>query len=226
MKKKQLLSVVCLVLMATTSFAQTTWLQDLNRFDKIVLEGDVSGIDVSKSNDNISILIEGAKNENVSASIQAGTLYLTLKDADNALVHVFNSDLKRIEGASDLEVSGAEFIGSKGKYLITDSNDHNRHTFIHSGGHDFDFNFNHDFDIALDIDLDELEDLDLNVRVDIDDRDWDWNWQWEWNWEDHRDEFRSHSKAFKSELKESLQHIKEDLKDDLKEFKRDLKRLD
>lgn len=226
MKKLQLVCAACCILIAAASFSQTTRLKDLNRFNKIVLDKKVSTVDVARSHDDVSILIEGAKEENVSASIEAGVLYLKV-DVNDALVHVFNSELKRIEGDNALEVSGAEVIGRNGKFLITDFDDRSHRSFTYRGGDRFDFNFDHDFDIDLDLDLDELDDLDLNVSVDIDDHDWNWNWEWEWdwNWADHRHEFRSHSKDFKRDLKNSINDIKEDLKDDLKDLKRELKRI-
>ena len=217
MKNTLTLMVGC-TLLATTALAQTAKLQDLDRFDKIVIKGDVSGIDISSSDhDQLSIFVEGASNDNVRSSLEAGTLYLDVLKGDKAVVHVFNGGLRRIEGPEDLRITGAEVIGDNGKYLITDFKGRSRHWL---GNH-----VDCDFDFDLDIDLDELEDMDVSVHIDIDDHDWDWNWNWDWNWEDHRNEFRNHSKHIKEDLKESLNEIKEDLKDDLKELKRDLKRL-
>ncbi|MEM6523323.1 MAG: hypothetical protein AAGF85_04490 [Bacteroidota bacterium] len=221
MKKSQYIFLAFCMLLTAKSFSQTTRLSDLNPFDKIVLDGKVSTLDVSRSHEGISIFIEGAKEDDISASVEAGVLYLKV-NVDNALVHVFNSSLKRIEGRDDLEVAGAEVIGRNGRFLITDFNDHSSRTFMSLNKNHFDFKFDHDFDIDLNLALDHLDDLDLSVDIDINDHEWDWNWEWEWdwNWEDHRRELRHHSKDFRKELKE----IEEDLKDDLEELKRDLRK--
>lgn len=203
------------ILFSTVAFSQITKLKNLNDFNKIILKGDVSEIDVSRSHDGeVSILVEGVKDEDVITSLQAGTLILTISNANNALVHVFNNDLNRIEGKDELIISGADYIGSRGKFLIRGFNHDLHNSYSFNGNHGFHFNLGHDIDIDLD-----LDDLDLDVQVDVKDHDWNWNWQWDWNWEDHRDQFRSHTKDLKHELKE----IKEDLKDDLKDLKKDLK---
>ncbi len=226
---KKLSSLLCFLVFAACLVplhAQTTKLNDLNPFDKMIVTGDVSGVDVSSSShDQPSVLVEGAGTQQVSARIEAGVLYLKVSEATDVLVHVFNGRLKRVEGPASMEVYGAGFIGNNGNYLITRHRSHDPVSWI---GTHLDLALEHceDVDIDVDIDLDKLEDIDLEVRVDIDDHDWDWQWDWEWHWEDHRDEFRLHSQKWKEEVKDALQDVAEDLQDDLEDLKKDLKRLD
>ena len=222
------LSLGMLAAVLTTASAQTMKLNDLNPFDKIIITGDVAALDVSSSaSGHPSILVEGAKIENVSANVQAGTLSLDLSNVNGAVVHVFNHRLKRIQGPAGMEVSGVEFIGNDGNYLVTGHRPRPHETRCDRLiDLDLEKFVQHDFDFDIDIDLDKLEDIDVEVEVDIDEHDWNWEWSWDWNWQDHHDEIRSHTHKWREELHDTMEDVRENLGDDLKELKKELKRLD
>ncbi len=225
-KLHYLLFVAWMASSSVAANAQTVKLNDLTPFDKIIITGDAAVLDVASSGSKYpSILVEGAKTENVSAQVHAGILSLDLSNVNDAIVHVFNRELKRIQGPARMEITGAEFIGNNGNYLVTkkgarqhDSHCDKRNT---PGLRGFAW---HGVDFDIDLDLDELEDVNIDVQLDIDEQGWEWDWNWQW--EDHREEIREHTHKWREELQDTMEDVRESLKDDLGELKKELKRLD
>lgn len=205
----RLLAVMLFLGFSNLSLAQTVKLNELHNFDKIILEGDIQGVDVASQHvDHPSILIEGAKKENVSASVEAGVLHLKINKAEDALVHVFNARLKRIEGPAEMEIHGVDYIGSKGRYLVTGRGPSFRPPLVDVPHGDFDFHFDYNFD------REELAQIEADVRVEIRDR----LDEWRKHMHDFRYDFQYEGREFSEEMKEALREAKRELRRGLKEL--------
>lgn len=199
-----------LVAISATLIAQTTQLENLHNFDKLVIEGDVNSLKIrSHHHDKPMIKIEGIRKEQVSSRIEAGVLYLSLTNGNNADVTVENSELIRIKTDKAIEIAGVDFIGRDGNYLITDINNHDRiakHIDINLSDIDlgdldidlpdidFDFDFDHDHDVDIDFDFD------------------DESWEYSWSWGEHKDEILRVSRDVKEEVRRAVEEVKREIK--------------
>lgn len=204
------LTTAILVVFSATLIAQTTQLENLHNFDKLVIDGDVKSLKIrSHHHERPMIKIEGVRKEQVSSRIEAGILYLSLANGSNADVTVENSELMRIKTDEAVEIAGVDFIGRDGNYLITDIKNHD-----HLAKH-FDINLS-DIDLGdLDIDLPDIDfdfdfdhDHDVDIDVDFDDE----SWEYSYSWGEHKDEIRRVSREVKEEVKRAIEEVKREIK--------------
>lgn len=233
--KNTTLTMIFSVLCLTTLLAQEAVLKNLTPFDKIVINGDVQEVRMRAAGDeNPVVKIKGVADSDVTAGVEAGTLHLTMKGAEPAVVTIYNSRLKRISGAADMKITGAEVIGGEsGNYLVVSfrpshetlaawaADDENFHVHIpdlHVDVPDMDFALSLpevDFDFDFDFD-----DHNFDFRMDIgEDFDENWRHEWRYNWEDHKEEIRRWSEEYSEEMKEVMKEAKEELKRMKKEHK-------
>lgn len=207
--KNSLVFMTALLLLGSIRIttAQNVKLDDLNAFDKIILEGSVKGVDVANRYvEQPAVLVEGVKKENVSAKVEAGVLYLTITDANDVLVHVFNRRLKRIEGPSSLEVYGVDYIGDGGHYLITGKNAGFYNVTADRAMGSFDFNF--------DVDCQNMVNISKDVQAQLQDR----FHEWKYDMEDFKSDFHYESRDLSEEIRKALRDASENLKRELEAF--------
>jgi len=210
---KNLILSALLIIAFNGAIAQTTHLENLHAFTKMVVKGDVKTIIAEKGHsERPRVTIEGVAKDNISEKIEAGVLYLTIDSDQRIELTVSNSNLNRIETENEVEILGAEVVGSNGKYLLTD--------FTHHHGpvaHHMNINIPKiDIDLPgfameipeMDFDFDHHFDHDFDFDIDIDDESWEFNF----DWDDHREEMKHMSKEVKEEMKRAMEEVKKELK--------------
>ncbi|MTI20278.1 hypothetical protein E1176_04525 [Fulvivirga sp. RKSG066] len=202
-----------LVFFSIGAISQTIEYENLNQFDKLVIDGKVTSLHTKKSHhDKSEMMVKGVEKEYITTRIEAGVLYLNIENDHEADVTVYNSSLKRIEADEPLEIVGAQYVGSNGKYLLTDFSHHHGDCSDHVAvniptididipglsidipemNFDFEHHFDHDFDIDIDIDED--------------------SYSFNWNWEEQSEELRHVSKEMKEEMQKAMKEMKKELK--------------
>lgn len=176
--------IITIILLFATAglMAQTVEFKDLNAFDKIVIDGNVKSVSTKSGHcDQPYVTVSGLSEEQIKTKIEAGVFHLTMQGEQPVEVVVSNGNLKRIETRGETEIIGAQVMGSNGKYLITNLDNHH---------HDFS---NH---VAIDLPHIDLPDIDIDLPdLDFDfdhdfDVDVDWDEDFSWNWKAHKDEMK------------------------------------
>ena len=225
---KIILTLMLSMLCAATTFAQEAMLKNLTPFDKVVIEGNVQELRlIAAGEESPAVRIRGASENDVTAEVLAGTLHLTLKnDKASAEVSIYNGRLKRISGAANMKITGAEVIGGDtGNYLVV-SFDRSHDSHSRWAAEDSDFHIHipdvhvevPDMDFAvtvpdMDFDFDfNFDEHDFDFKMDIDELDEGWRHEWKYNWQDHKEELKRLSEEMSDEMKEVMKEAKEELK--------------
>ncbi|MDX1628640.1 MAG: hypothetical protein R3345_08065 [Fulvivirga sp.] len=188
------LLTISLIVLTTVLSAQTIQLENLNEFDKLVVDGEVGEILVRPGfGHHHEVIIKGLRKEELTSKVEAGVLYLTLKKEAHEIV-INNPNLRRIETTGPVALSGAEYVGENGKYLIT--------------GHTLPVPMAHlDFDLPkIDIDLPDVDfdfpEIDLNLERDFD-----------FDWDEHREEMRKIKREVNEEMKKAMEEVRKEIKE-------------
>jgi len=211
MKTTILAFLMCLSMTLT---AQTVQYENLGDFDKIVINGEVEQMTINGSHgDKPVVMIKGIDKELTTTKIEAGVYYIDLAGQKAQEIEVYNSNLHRIETDNEVAISGADIVGSQGKYLVADINHGDWPKMRHI---DIDVP-NIDVDIAgLDIDIPEIDidfDHDFDFNFDVPEVDFDESdFHFDWNWEEHREEIRRVSREVKEEVKSAMEEVKREVK--------------
>ncbi|MEO1053311.1 MAG: hypothetical protein AAFX87_21945 [Bacteroidota bacterium] len=122
MKNNIVVTLMLILVVCINTQAQPIQLGEFSAFDKIVITGPLKHLEVQRGRtESPQILLEGLSEKNVKASISAGVLTVAFDNvgSDTKLI-VRNSDLRRVEGVSDLVIYGGEVLnGGSGSFYIT-----------------------------------------------------------------------------------------------------------
>ncbi|WP_157494223.1 hypothetical protein [Fulvivirga imtechensis] len=224
---KIILTLTLSVLCAATSFAQEVVLKNLTPFDKVVISGNVQELRlIAAGEESPLVKIKGASESDVRAEVLAGTLHLVLKgNKASEEVSIYNGRLKRISGAINMKITGAEVIGGEtGNYLVVSFNrSHGSHSLWATKDSDFHVHIPDihveipDFGFAV-----RIPDMDFDFNFDFDKHDFDfkmdieefegWRHEWKYNWQDHKEELKRWSEEMSEEMKEAMKEAKKELK--------------
>ncbi|MEX2335921.1 MAG: hypothetical protein WD555_01465 [Fulvivirga sp.] len=198
-----ILSVFC----TSFLFGQESTLKELSAFDKMIIHGNVEEVRLIPVNaESPLIKVKGADEANITATVVAGTLNLTIKDKGKPVqLEVFNGRLKRISGTADMKITGAEVIGGEaGNYLVVSYNyQHGGPAWAWAG---------QSFNIHIpDVNIPDIPDLP-EMNFDIPELDFDFEqFSNEYNWEEHKDEIRQWSQEMNEEMKDAMKKAREEM---------------